>query len=49
MLAYDYIQKNEWNNERKLDLQGEELGDSYPTKNGSCGSLLKWFGQRFPL
>jgi hypothetical protein len=32
-----------------LDLQGERLGDSYPTKRGSWGSLLDRFGQRFPL
>jgi hypothetical protein len=25
------------------------LGDSYPTKNGSWGSLVDDFGQRFPL
>jgi hypothetical protein len=32
-----------------LDLQEERLGDSYPTKRGSWGSLLDRFGQRFPL
>jgi hypothetical protein len=32
-----------------LDLQGERLGNSYPTKRGSWGSLLDRFGQRFPL
>ena len=32
-----------------LDLQGERLGDSYPTKMGSWGSLVDGFGQRFPL
>jgi hypothetical protein len=34
---------------KNLDLQGEELGDSYPTKRGSWGSLLSRFEQRFPL
>jgi hypothetical protein len=35
--------------EENLDLQGERLGNSYPTKNGSWGSLVDGFGQRFPL
>jgi hypothetical protein len=35
--------------EENLDLQGERLGNSYPTKKGSWGSLVDGFGQRFPL
>ena len=41
--------KNEWNNEEKGDLQGEELRESYPTKNGCWGSLLSGFEQHLPL
>jgi hypothetical protein len=34
---------------KNLYFQGERLGDSYPTKRDSWGSLLDRFGQRFPL
>jgi hypothetical protein len=32
-----------------LDLQEKRLSNSYPTKNGSWGSLVDGFEQRFPL
>jgi hypothetical protein len=41
MLAYDYEQRMNEIMKESLDLQGEKLGDSYPTKTGSWGSLLE--------
>jgi hypothetical protein len=46
MIIHKRINKKQ---EENLDLQGERLGNSYPTKKGSWGSLLDRFGQRFPL
>jgi hypothetical protein len=49
MLAYDYRQKMNEIMKESLGLQGERLGNSYPTKRGSWESLLDRFGQHFPL
>ena len=49
MLVYDYGQRINEKQEENLDLQGERLGNSYPTKKGSWGSLVDGFGQHFPL
>jgi hypothetical protein len=49
MLVQNYGPKRMKNMKENLEIQGEKLRNSYPTKKGLLGSLLDVFGAAFPL